>query len=103
MTHPKGYCVITRLVLKHYAPSQAIIRNKIESNRNFNLDILQLVLFQIVKPSPSPDVVFWRALHRLLNKLRHNLHHIGYFAYLRQRLTWRPTIALSTFDLINKM
>jgi len=30
---------------------------------------------------------------------RYNLHHMGYLAYLLQRLTWQPTIALSTFDL----
>jgi len=47
--------------------------------------------------------IAWRGylegLYRLLNKLRHNLHHIGYLAYLLQRLMWQPTIALSTFDL----
>jgi len=47
--------------------------------------------------------IAWRGylegLNRLLNKLRHNLHHIGYLAYLLQRLMWQPTIALSTFDL----
>ena len=44
-------------------------------------------------------MVNWRVLNRLHNKLRHNLDHIGYLAYLLQRLTCRPTIALSTFDL----
>jgi len=31
--------------------------------------------------------------------IKFNLHHIGYLAYLLLRLTWRPTIALLTFDL----
>jgi len=56
-------------------------------------------VFGIVKTSQLPYVVIWSALNRLLNKIRHNLHHIGYLAYLLQRLTWRPTIALLTFDL----
>jgi len=56
-------------------------------------------MFRIVKTSLSPDVLIWRALIRLLDKLRHNLHHIGYLAYLLQRLTWRTTITLLTFDL----
>ena len=43
-------------------------------------------------------MVIGRALNRLLNKLRHNLHHIGYLVYLLQRLPWQPTIALSTCD-----
>jgi len=49
--------------------------------------------------SLSPDVIIWRYLNRVLNRLRLNFHHLGYLASLLQRLMWQPTIALLTFDL----
>jgi len=73
--------------------------NKVEWISNFNLDIVQLVLFQIVKTTLSPDVVIWRGLNTLLNQFRLNPLQIGYLFYLLQMFTWRPTFTLSTCDL----
>jgi len=60
----KGYRVLASLVLKHYAPSRAIIRNKMNPNSNFNLDVLQLVYSDSQNLS-SPAVVIWRAFRKI--------------------------------------
>ena len=76
-------------------PSSAIRSNQ----QLLQLRYLATRFVRIAETSPSPDVVIWRVLNRLFNKLKRKLHHIGYLAYLLQRLTWQPTIALLTIGL----
>ena len=96
-TLPKGYRVLAGCVFKRYAPSRAIIRNKIQSNSTFNLDILQLIYLDSQNLF-SPDMVIWKALNRLLNELRHSLTIQTIRFICVQRLMWRLTIALWTFN-----
>jgi len=63
------------------------------------MDILQLAYCRLVETALSPHMVIWSPLNSLVKKLGPNLHHKCDLAYLVQWLTWRLTIALSTFNL----
>jgi len=95
---PKGYCVLAWLGLKYYAPSRAITLNKMKSNCNFTPNYLATHLVRIVKTLSLPNLVIWKAWNRLSNQLRHNLTIQAMWHICFERLTWRPTIALMTYN-----
>jgi len=89
--------------MKCCSPWSAIISNKIQSNSNFNIDIMQLIR-SCGQNLSTPDVAIWRALNGLLTYIKTRLHPAGFSVYQLPRIYmeahyWLNDIHSSRIDL----